>query len=143
MTFDPQHVGFTWPRETTLMNPAGQSMVVRPYAANFAGLQEAGGRRIEECYRYYTSTNGILTELEVKSWIAGGDAACSKLLSAFRALFSAAPGTRLTLEQAIGSLQREGFADNTIEVNLRWLLQDGYVGATRDGDRWILEIVKW
>ena len=118
-------------------------MVIRPYAANFAGLHEANGQRIEECYRYYTNTHGILTELEVKKWLAGGDAVCSQLLSAFRALFGTQVGTRLTLEQVIASLQERGFADSTIEVNLRWLLQDGYVAATNENGGWLLEVVKW
>lgn len=142
MTFDPQQVGFTWPHETTLTNPAGEEMIVRPCAANFAGLRDAAGQRIEECYRYYTSTNGILTELEVKKWLAGGDEVCLQLLSAFRALFNGEVGTRLPLENVITSLQQQGFADSTIEVNLRWLLQDGYVAANRQGEQWVLEVVR-
>jgi len=142
MPFDPQHVGFTWVAETTLTGPTGETMVVRPYAANFAGLRDANGQRIEECYRYYTSSHGILTELEVKKWLAGGDAVCSQLLSAFRTLFGGQVGTRLTLEYVVGSLKQDGFADSTIEVNLRWLLQDGYVAATNEDGGWVLEMVR-
>jgi hypothetical protein len=63
MPIHPQQVGFSWSEETVLTNTRGESMTVRPFAANFAGLREAGGQRIEECYRYYTLSGGILTEL--------------------------------------------------------------------------------
>ena len=143
MPIDPQQVGFAWSEETALTNTAGETMTVRPFAANFAGLREAGGQRIEECYRYYTSSRGILTELELKKWLAGGDEACARLLSAFRALFGSQPGTRLSLSSVLSSLQAQGFPDATISINLRWLLQDGYVAAERDGDDWQVEVVKW
>jgi hypothetical protein len=39
----------------------------------------------------------------------------------------------------ITSLQQQGFADITIEVNLRWLLRDGYGEMVRDGESWLLE----
>lgn len=118
-------------------------MTIRPDAVNFAGLHQANGKRIEECYRYYTSSQGLLTELEVKKWLAGGEAACQALLSAFKQLFGSQPGARQPLSNVLSSLQGQGFSDTTIEINLRWLLQDGFVAAQRDGDRWILELVRW
>src|SRR5581483_8828962 len=134
MTFNPQQVGFAWPQETQLTSPTGEVMVVRPQAVNFAGLRGARGQRIEECYRYYTSSRGNLTELEVKTWLAGGPEVCARLLDSFRDLFRAQPGTRLSLSSVISALQSQGFSDNTIEINLRWLLQDGYIAGQRSGD---------
>jgi len=97
MAFDPQQVGFAWPQKVVLTSPTGETLTISPYAVNFAGLRDANAHRIEECYRYYTSAAGILTELEVKKWLAGGDESCSRLLSAFRGLFGSQPGTRLPL----------------------------------------------
>lgn len=132
--------GFMWDQETTLTNPEGESIIVRPYAVNHAGLREAKGQRSKECCRYYSSSEGDLTELEVKTWLAGGPEVCSRLLRTFLALFSQ-PGNRLLIS-VISSLQSQ-FSDNSIEINLGWLLKDGYVAGQRSGDDWMLEVVKW
>jgi hypothetical protein len=142
MPFDPRQVGFTWSEETTLTNPTGEALVIRPFGADFADLRKANGKRIEECYRYYTGDGRILTELEVKKWLAGGDSVCSSLCSVFRDLFDAQPGKRLTLNEVLAALQERDFTDIAIGINLRWLLQDGYVVATNESGVWWLEAVK-
>lgn len=141
MPIDPTQAGFTWPEETTLTAPNGETMIVRPLAVDFTALQESTGRRVEECYRYYTSTRGTLTELEVKRWLAGGDDACARLLAAFTSCFGSGPGTRVPLTDIIAALEDQGFHENTITINFRWLLQDGYVAAHCEADNWILELV--
>ncbi len=142
MTFNPQQFGFTWPQETTLTNATGETMVIRPDAVKFVGLRDAKGQRIEECYRYYTSSGGDMTELEVKTWLAGGPEVCARLLAAFRALLGEQPGTPLSLSSVISSLESQGFSDSTIEIILRWLLHDGYIAGQRSGDDWMLKVIK-
>jgi hypothetical protein len=141
MSFDPIQAGFAWPEETVLTNSAGQQMTLRPYAANFARIEGAGSRRICECYRYYTTESGILTELEVGHWLAGGEAECSRLCSSLKQLLSAALGP-IALTPLIVSLRSEGFADVTISTNMRWLVQDGYVSAEYRAGEWSINNVR-
>ena len=139
--FDPIQVGFAWPVETILRSPSGVEMTVRPFAVNFAGLRKVNGRRIDECYRYNTSTHGYLTELEVKKWLAGGDAVCAQLLSTFKDRLSNASGQGMSLSALVDLLQKDGFTVETININLRWFLQDGFVEAQNDGAEWHLQLV--
>jgi hypothetical protein len=139
MVFDPQAVGFAWPQETVLTSPTGETMTIRPYAANFAGIRDAQGHRIEECYRYYTSICGIQTELEIKKWWAGGDQECLRLVREVKSLLARSEVGRLPLESVIAALDGQGFAQATILVNMKWLLQEGSVSASCEEGTWFLE----
>ncbi len=88
MTFDPNEEGFQWPEETDLTNSSGQALHVKPFAIRPAGLKSAANDREKECYRFYESPIGILTELEVNYWRIGGAGAAIEFLNRFNGLFS-------------------------------------------------------
>jgi hypothetical protein len=143
MTFDPRQAGFAWPEEVQLTNASGESMTLRPYAANLSQVQAAGKNRVGQCYRYYSSSLGILTELEVLYWYAGGQQVVSNFLGQFKGMFDRQQVSRLPLENLLTELAALGFDETTIRVCLRWLLQDGYVAIENAADGRFLEIVKW
>lgn len=122
MTFDPMAAGFRWPTQQTLTRGDGAQLNIAPSAVNFAGIAKGG--RQAECYRYYSTSYGLLTELEVTTWFAGGQWECFDLLSAYNNLFSGS--SEMPFAEIVTALQARGFADQTILVNLTWLLEDGY-----------------
>lgn len=132
MMFAPQQAGFAWPAQTQVSAPSGATITIRPYAANFAGI-DAAGRRSGENHRYYATSYGIHTELEIKAWVAGGQAESFDLLGTYNALFDAAGVERLPFAQVVRDLRERGFADGTILVNLSWLVQDGYAAIDVGG----------
>ena len=119
MPFDPRQAGFAWPEEITLTNANDESMTIRPHAANLSAVQDAGHQRIGQCYRYYTSTNGILTELDVFYWYAGGPHVCADFLSAFKQYFDNKSATRIRSNVVEEHLAQRGFNETAIRVNLR------------------------
>lgn len=126
MSFDPQQAGFEWPTRTELTNPNGITITLHPYAANFAGISSAGGSRAEDSNRYYATDHGVFTELEIKTWYAGGAEACHDLLGAVNSLYDDQAVATLSFSQVVSELHGRRFADATILVNLSWLVQDGY-----------------
>jgi hypothetical protein len=134
MSFDPSQAGFAWPTEVVLTNASGEQMTVQPHSANLTSIQGANGRRVGECYRYYATDGGILTELEVGHWLAGGEAECQRLCTAVKELLS--PGQPHSFASLIDALHKRGFAQVTILVNIRWLIQDGYVSTTFNDGVW-------
>lgn len=143
MPFDTRQAGFAWPEEMELTNVRGERMTIRPHAANLFKVQAAGKDRGGQCYRYYTSERGILTELEVFYWYAGGQQVVSSFLTGFKGLFDQQRLTRLPLSGVVDALAGRGFDETTIRICLRWLLQDGYVAIESTDEGRFLEIVKW
>jgi hypothetical protein len=143
MTLDPRQHSFAWPEETTLTNVGGESMTIRPIAANLANLHQADENklRVGQCYRYYTSGGAILTELEILYWFVGGHQVVFNLLGEFERLFDRMQASRLLYESVVQSFHDAGFHDLTIQVCLRWLIQDGYVALASEGENWFLDVV--
>ena len=143
MTFDPRQAGFAWPEEITLTNANGDSMTIRPHAANLAAVQDAGHQRIGQCYRYYTSSRGILTELEIFYWYAGGQQVCANFLSSFKRYFDNESTTRIPSNVVVDHLAEQGFDETTIRVNLKWLIHGGYISLENADEGQFLAIEKW
>ncbi len=95
MSVDPRQVGFAWPEETALTNVNGETIMVSPLSVNLSCAQEPGKDRVGQCYRYYTTPNGPMTELEVLTWYAGGHDASNRFLAAFKDIFD--QGSQLSL----------------------------------------------
>lgn len=143
MPFDPRQAGFAWPEEITLTNANEETMTIRPYAANLSAVQHAGHQRIGQCYRYYTSTSGIMTELDVFYWYAGGPQVCSEFLSAFKTYFDNESATRIPSTVVVEYLAQQGFDETTILVNLRWLIHGGYISLENADEGQFLSIENW
>lgn len=128
MLIDLQHFGFKWRQETKLTNAYGETMTICPYGVNPAGIVGAAGKRIEECFRWYSSSQGILTELEINKWIAGGDSACMAVLVAISELLATQPESPGAL-YSLGSTLWCG--EEIAAIILKWLIQDGYLAGAR------------
>jgi hypothetical protein len=143
MTLDPRQAGFAWPEKTELTNTSGETITIQPFAANLSRAQAADKLRVGQCYRYYTSDRGILTELEVFYWYAGGHQVVFDFLTEFKQSFDERGVSRLPFDALEKHLITHGFDETTIRVCLRWLLQDGYVAIENLDDGHFLELVKW
>jgi len=130
-------LGFAWTQDSVVSDPYGHSITINPDSASIADLRSANGRRVAECHRYYSTPFGILTELRLKRWLAGGDAECLRFIVAVRQLLEAAPAN-IPLARAISELGAQGFADSTIGINFCWLIRDGYLTFARDGGQWVI-----
>lgn len=136
MSFDPAAEGFAWPTATDVVNTSGASMRVVPYAIRTSGIAVAKSLREKECYRFYETPIGVLTELEINYWRAGGMAAVREFVSSFDAVFSGSPEPRPVAE-VISSLLQAGLPRVLIEVSLGWLIKGNYVGF--DWDRMLIQ----
>ena len=135
MTFDPKAEGFRWPTETDITNAAGQTLHVKPFAIRPSGLATASNDREKECFRFYETPIGILTELEVNYWRIGGTGAAMDFLKRFNALFPTGK-TTLSVRDVVNALVQGGVSAVEVEVNLGWLIKGNYV--TFDPDRMLI-----
>ena len=132
---DPIQLGFFWPTPTLLTNRNGEHLNIWPHSVNTNGVERANGQRIGQCYHYYSTERGILTELELGNWLAGGVVECMRLSTMLRELFE--EHERLSHAEIFNLLRAHNFADVTIDVNIRWLIQDGLVAVQEDAGDWI------
>jgi hypothetical protein len=139
MSIDNQDAGFAWPLARTLTNAAGETMSIRPRAANLSLVKTAGIKRVGQCYRYYATKHGILTELQVLDWLAGGKNAVSECLSLIKKLFDGHKPPRISRQK----LDNLNFDETTVHVCLRWLLHDGYISIENADGEQFLELIKW
>lgn len=135
MTFDPKEEGFCWPTETDIANESGQTLHVKPFAIRPSGLATALNEREKECFRFYVTPIGILTELEVNYWRIGGTGAAMDFLKRFNALFSTEK-TTISVKEVINALLQGGVSAVEVEVNLGWLIKGNYV--TFDPERMLI-----
>jgi len=63
MTFDPQTEGFGCPNETDIAYSTEQTLHVKPFVIQPSGLASANKDAEKECYRFYETPIGSLTEL--------------------------------------------------------------------------------
>lgn len=135
MSFDPRAEGFAWPDEVDVSNAAGASMRIRPYLVRSAGIADAQNEREKECYRFYQTPIGLLTELEVKYWQIGGINAVGDFLTQFNAIFALSNAPR-PASVVVTALLQGGLSPIVIEVNLGWLIKGNYI--TFDPERMLI-----
>lgn len=130
MSFDPEEMGFAWPRPTEVQNAYGHEMRVKPCAARaFSEGDDAG---YKECCRLYDTPLGILSERQLKHWQTGGMQTEMELLAAYRSLFAEAQSRFIPVQTVCDKLVERGFHELQVQIVLGWLIIGGYVEFSVD-----------
>ena len=132
LTFDPTAEGFTWTQSATVRNPHGQEMLVVPAFVR-ANIVTANNDRERECYRFYDTPIGLLSELELKYWIAGGMDSTQNLVSSYASLFG--DQLELPVQTVEEELQKLGFTIAQLQIVIGWLIRGRSVSFDLDNLR--------
>jgi len=101
-------------------------MRIRPLAVNSSCITAAANDREKECYRFYGTPIGMLTELELNYWRIGGREAVRDFMSSFDRLFTR-DTTSLPVEEVRRHLMSAGIPAVVVEVNIGWLIKSNVI----------------
>jgi hypothetical protein len=125
MNTDFKKYGFAWPVASTVKNYSGQEMVIKPEYVR-SDYQDIMDERQKECCRIYATPLGLMSELEIKHWLAGENFEMD-LIKAYQKVFEKNVKTELPITVVLEELDKCNFDEISIQVVVGWLIKGHYV----------------
>jgi hypothetical protein len=136
---NPYELGFLWPTSQTLTNVLDEDLVIEP--SGFGPAFEEAVEADKMALRFYKTSRGDMTELEVANWFCGGPAKWRDVLRILRNEIGLQKPTRL--REVYSRLAKLGVSQDVCELTILRLVRGKYANLDGIGDNAVFTIVRW
>jgi hypothetical protein len=136
---NPYELGFLWPASQTLTNVLDEDLTVEPsrFGPGFDTADEVGKMAL----RFYNTSRGELTELDVVNWFCGGSARWMDVLKLFKSDIGFQKAIRL--RDVYNRLSRLGVSQEVCDLTILRLVRGKHATLDGIGDNAVFTIVRW